>query len=138
MLTTTTNQPRPGARYRLIALVLGVCALAIPSSASALYGPTPDGAAANGGGSAPDGVPDNSGLVIPDHRSLNESLAPVTASHGDPPPVISVSSADPADPFDWADAALGAGITMALVTIGGAALLTLRRRTTVSHPASAS
>jgi hypothetical protein len=132
--TTTTNQPRPGGRYRLIALVLGLCALAIPASASAFYGSASD----NGSGPAPENVARNSGLVIPDHTALNESLAPVTRSHGDPPPVISASSADPADPFDWADAALGAGITMALVAIGGAALLTLRRRTTVSRPASAS
>jgi hypothetical protein len=36
------------------------------------------------------------------------------------------------DQFDWGDAALGAGAALALAAFGGAALLSVRRRTTMS------
>lgn len=122
-------------RYRLIALVAGICILAIPASASAFYGP------ASGNDQAPDGVAANAGLVAPDHTALNESLAPASASDGqrfvDTPTVAPIQSAPAsADAFDWADAALGAGAVMAIVAIGGMALLTLRRRGAVSPSTS--
>jgi hypothetical protein len=157
---TITKQSRHGARRHLIALTLAVCALAIPASAGASYGPASETAGPSGYGSASDGVPSNSGLVAPDHASLNASLnSPTTPQSGgssfsgslDPssgyssvnaisgapagePTVVSASPSS-GDPFDWADAALGAGIAMAAVTLGGIALLTLRRRTTVSPSA---
>jgi hypothetical protein len=116
-------------------IVLGVLALTIPASASAFYGP------ASGNGETPDGVPSNAGLVTPDHTALNESLAPLSGSNGrvvDTPPSAPISSAPASgDAFDWADAALGAGVVMALVTLGGVALITLRRRTPISSSASA-
>jgi hypothetical protein len=156
MFTTlsTTKQPRPGVRHSLIALVLGICVLAIPSSANANYGSVGDE------GSGADGVPRDAGLVTPDHASLNASLnSPTTLPANDGPanvssdprgdysslnaisgspadePTLVSGSPSAGDPFDWGDAALGAGITMAMVAIGGAALLTLRRRTAVSPSA---
>lgn len=137
-LSRLINRPRASTRYGLMALVAAICALAIPASASASYGSASDSAPTPSGG-PPDGVPNNAGLVAPDHSALNESLAPISGSGPggiEQPPTTPVSS-PPAtgDQFDWADAALGAGITMAMVAIGGAALLTLRRRTAVSPSA---
>jgi hypothetical protein len=134
-MNTYTTISTGARRSRLIALVVGICILAIPSSASAFYGP------ASSNDQAPDGVPSNAGLVTPDHTALNESLAPGSGSDGqlvDTPAVTPISSAPAsADAFDWADAALGAGAAMAIVAISGMALLTLRRRT-VSPSASTS
>jgi hypothetical protein len=139
-LSRLTNGPRASTRYGLMALVAAICALAIPASASASYGSAPDSAPTPSGGPAPDGVPNNAGLVAPDHSALNGSLAPISGSGPggieQPPATTPVSSPHATgDQFDWADAALGAGITMAMVAIGGAALLTLRRRTAVSPSA---
>jgi hypothetical protein len=61
-------------------------------------------------------------------------LNAISGSPADEPTLVS-GSPSAGDPFDWGDAALGAGITMAMVAIGGAALLTLRRRTAVSPSA---
>jgi hypothetical protein len=162
MFTTLSNtkQPRPNARRGLIALGLAVCALAVPSSAIASYGSASDGGPTSSGGSAPDGVPSNAGLVAPDHTSLNASLSSPTTPQADTSspsgsvdpnstyssvsaisgapagePTVVSSSPSSGDSFDWADAALGAGIAMAMVALGGAALLTLRRRTAVSPSA---
>jgi hypothetical protein len=138
-------------RSWLIALAVGICILAIPSSASAFYGSNPDSGAA-GGGPAPETVSKDSGLVIPDHTSLNASLndssqvsapdrdsgyASLNAVTGgtDPEPTLVSSSSAAGDPFDWGDAALGAGVAMALFTLGAAAVLTVRRRTAVSPTA---
>jgi hypothetical protein len=51
--------------------------------------------------------------------------------------VASGSPASGDDGFDWASAAIGAGVAMAIAALGGAAFLTVRRRTTVS-PSGAS
>ena len=40
------------------------------------------------------------------------------------------------DGFDWASAAIGAGAVMAMVALGGAAFLTVRRRTAVASSAA--
>jgi hypothetical protein len=159
MFTTlsTTKQPRPGVRHSLIALVLGICVLAIPASASGSYGSASDD---GGNSSVADNISRNAGFVAPDHTSLNASLnSPTTLPADDSPanvssdprggysslnaisgspadePTLVSGSPSAGDPFDWGDAALGAGITMAMVAIGGAALLTLRRRTAVSPSA---
>ena len=78
--------------------------------------------------------------MIPDHTALNESLAPVGGASNpgsfevpSPTPVIDTPAA--IDGFDWGDAALGAGMTMALIALGGAAFLTLRRHGAVSPSA---
>jgi hypothetical protein len=153
MNTFTTQRPKA----RLLALVVGVCALAVPANASAFYGE----AANSGRGAADDNIARNAGLVAPDHTSLNASLnSPATAEPdgGSSPtgavdqspgyaslnaisgapasePTLVSGSPSSVDSFDWGDAALGAGVTMALITLGGVALVTVRRRTAVSPTA---
>src|SRR5262245_65460905 len=99
-ITPTTRRVR-NARLRVIALVLGVCALAIPASASAA-GPLPHGA---------------------DYSSLSASPPPTSEAT-----VVSGSPSDSGDGFDWGDAALGAGAAMALIAVSGAVLFTAPRR----------
>jgi hypothetical protein len=152
MNTFTTRRPKA----RLLALVVGVCALAVPANASAFYGEAPN----SGRGAADDNIARNAGLVAPDHTSLNASLnSPATAEpDGSSPtgavdqspgyaslnaisgapagePTLVSGSPSSVDSFDWGDAALGAGVTMALITLGGVALVTVRRRTAVSPTA---
>jgi hypothetical protein len=66
------------------------------------------------------------------YSSLNATTGP------SPDQPTFVSSPASGDEFDWGDAALGAGAAMALVAFGGAALLTVRRRTALSPSAPAS
>jgi hypothetical protein len=98
--TITTMSRRRRRARRLIALALGVCALAIPASAAA-------------------------------QPIDNEQNWPVAVSaEGSRGPLPSASIAAPAsaaEGFDWGDAALGAGATMALVALGGTVLFTVRR-----------
>jgi hypothetical protein len=106
-ITTTTRRAR-SARRRVIALVLGVCALAIPATASAAP-QIPHGA---------------------DYSSLSATPPPTSE-----PTVASDSPSDSGDGFDWRDAALGAGAAMALIALSGAVLFTVRRRPGVSPSA---
>ena len=112
---TTMTRHRRNARRRVIALVLGVCALAVPASASA----------------APvilHGADYSSVSGIPPQKSE----PPVVALRHDgsqaEPTVVSDSPSYWDDGFDWGDAAVGAGAAMALVALGGAVLFTVRRR----------
>ena len=107
-ITTTTRRPR-SARRRVVALVLGVCALAIPATASAVP-LIPHGA---------------------DYSSVSTTPVP-TSEPTAPLDSPSVSG----DGFDLGDAALGAGAAMALTALGGAVLFTVRRRPGVSPSAS--
>ena len=52
-----------------------------------------------------------------------------------PSPTPVIDTAARIDGFDWGDAALGAGMTMALIALGGAGVLTLRRHGAVSPSA---
>ena len=72
----------------------------------------------------------------PDASSRYSSLNAVTGAPSDEPTFVSGPSAGTGDEFDWGDAALGAGAAMALVALGGAAFLTVRRRTAVSPSAA--
>ena len=139
-LSTGTVRPRHTARNTWLAVALGILFLALPTSAGAYY---------YGSGGETSGTPaakqesNDSGLVAPDHAALNDSLAPLTGSQkpggaGSSPTTIVYDSPSASDGFDWADAALGAGLTMALITIGAAALITVRRRTGASPAASTS
>jgi hypothetical protein len=132
MFTTVTNAARPRVRTVLVT-VLGIGALAIPAGAGASYGTVPDS------GQDLASQPTDTGLVIPDHTALNESLAPAGGPSNpgsiavpSPTPVIDTAAADG---FDWSDAALGAGLTMALIVLGGVGVLTLRRHGAVSPSA---
>jgi hypothetical protein len=81
-----------------------------------------------GHASQPIGVP----TEVEPYTSPNAINGPLS----DQPTLVS-SPASTGDGFDWGDAALGAGAAMALVAFGGAAVLTVRRRTAIS-PSSAS
>lgn len=117
---TTMTRHRRNARRRVIALVLGVCALAIPASASA----APQSAASQ----VPHGANYSSVGAIPPQKS--EPTVVVLRRDGSQaePTVVSDSPSYPGDGFDWGDAAVGAGAAMALVALGGAVLFTVRRR----------
>jgi hypothetical protein len=132
---SSISTPRPRSPHpRVVALALVMGALAIPTSASASYGfvadqgPVPDKDSA---GSGP--------LVSPDHSSLDASLAPLAPTGGSSGPEFIATTTSPVaggDEFDWADAALGAGITGTLVAFAGGALFAFRRHPEVSPRAS--
>jgi hypothetical protein len=156
---TITKKSRPirTARHRVLALILAICALAIPASASADSDPAPDGYAtpnAISGGSSGSRAPQfpsarqiamhrgtlpptGSPKVDPSYTSPNAIAGPlpdrftVESPAGEP-------SARASDGFDWPSAAVGAGAAMALVALGGAVLLTLRRRAAISPSTSTS
>jgi hypothetical protein len=108
-------------KYRTITIVLGVCAFAIPASASA----DPSGGDYSRADAIAAGLEEStqSGGGS-DYSSLNAISGPAP----DEPTFVSGSPASE-DQFDWGDAALGAGVALALVAFGGAALLTVRRHT---------
>jgi hypothetical protein len=156
---TTINRRRPNARRRrVLALAIGICALAIPATASA--DPSASGYAtpnAITGGSSGTHVPQfPSARQIAMHRGTLPPAGSPKIDPGDTSPNAIVggvtlrrdgSEAEPfavepsgstGDGFDWASAAVGAGAAMALVALGGAALLTVRRRSTVSPSPSKS
>ena len=120
---TTMTRRRRNARRRVIALVLGVCALAIPATTSAQ--PI----------DPPASVPTDS--VQPPHGADYSSVA-ITGSDTEGSALVASSPADSSDGLDLGDAALGAGAAMALVALGGAVLVTIRRRPGVSPSASTS
>jgi hypothetical protein len=67
----------------------------------------------------------------------NEGI--VTADHlhyTGPTPLDTSQPVASSDGFDWASAGIGAGAAMALVALGGAALLTVRRRAAASPSAA--
>jgi hypothetical protein len=145
-------------RARTITIIsLLVCAFAIPASASADPASSDYSRADAIAGGLEESTQSTSGS---DYSSVNAttppSSEPVQVGHGDAPPVDPYSSPNAIsgplteqptfasgspssnDGFDWASAAIGAGAAMALVALGGAALLTVRRRTTVAPSGSAS
>jgi hypothetical protein len=134
------------ARTITIASLL-VCAFAIPASASA----DPMSSDYSRADAIAAGLEESSQSSSgSDYSSLNATVPPVSepstgytslnATTGPSPNQPTFASASPSanDGFQWGDAALGAGMALALVAFGGAALLTVRRRTTVSPSASAS
>jgi hypothetical protein len=126
-------------RARTITIVsVLACAFAIPAAASASYGTVSSDPDAAASGSPHSAAP----LTAPDHSALDASLNSPVASPSDGPnaaPVVIDPGTGAVDEgFDWASAAVGAGSAMALVTLGGAALLTVRRRTVMSASTSTS
>jgi len=130
---TTKARPRKAWR-RVLALTLAICALAIPASASADPDPAPDGYATPnaiiGGSSGSGGSPE----IDRGYSSPNAIAGPLP----DRFTVVSGAPASTGNGFDWASAAVGAGSALALVSLGGAALLTFRRRAAVSPSAPTS
>jgi hypothetical protein len=136
-----SRRRRTARRRRALALAIGICALAIPTSASA----DPSG----GGYSRADAIAagleeshqSGSGSVGspyaggPEYATPNSILG--SDGLGELAPVTG-SPATSGEGFDWPSAAVGAGAAMALIALGGAVVLTVRRRTPVSPSASAS
>jgi hypothetical protein len=133
----TTSRPRRMARHVVVALALGISGLAIPGSASG----SPVDALVDGW--APmytaSGSSDSSQAVGGTDDSLVSSITPPAGEQGPPsgsgdsslngqPTFVSDSPPATADGFDWSSAAVGAGAVLALLALGGAALLTARSR----------
>jgi len=143
-------------RARTITTIVVLGALAIPASASAqpIDGGYSTVNAITGGSSEPSHQPGNdagyssvnaisppasepsSPSGSPNGSSGYSSLNAVSGPSAEEPTFAS-GSPSTGDQFDWGDAALGAGAALALVSLGGAALLTVRRRTAISPSGSA-
>lgn len=138
---TTITRPRRNAWRRVLALVVGVCLLAIPASAAAYTSPN----AITGGSeqsSQPSGGSDQSSVNsitggsstasdVSRQPSTNNVAAdystPNAIAGADQPTVASTSPSSADDGFHWGDAALGAGAAMAVLALAGAVFLTVRR-----------
>jgi hypothetical protein len=136
---TIMSRRRRRTRRRAIALVLAACSLAIPASAGAYSSPT----AITGGyeqSSQPSGGSDNpSPNAIKGGNDVTPGYASPNAITGAEPLTVASGSPSGADQwFDVPSALVGAGSAMALAALGGAAFLTVRRRTEVSPSASTS
>jgi hypothetical protein len=139
---TTMTQRRRNTRRRLaLALALGLCALAIPESVSAEPQPVANYSSLNAitGGSddsssGQSSAGSQSASAQPPHGAGYSSVNAITPPTSEPTLVYG-SAADDADGFDWASAAVGAGAAMALVALGGAWLLTVRRRAAMTTSA---
>jgi hypothetical protein len=127
--STTKSRPRRKAPQVIVALALGICALAVPASAYADPQPyrSPEAVIAAADSSGP-----------PPYRSPEAVIAAADSVAGPSPsaPTLVSSPTDPSNGFDWGSAAVGAGAAMALVALGGAGFLTVRRRTAVSSSAA--
>jgi hypothetical protein len=133
---TTTSGPRPKAWLGVLALV-AVCSLLSPSIASAETGPTQQ---VSPGYPSPS-VESGTSQVGPTEQVSSGYPSPsaITGSPSSEPTLVSSSPGNPDDGFNWLSAAIGSAAAIALVALGGAAFLTVRRRTAVSpSPASTS
>jgi hypothetical protein len=157
--TTIKSRLNRNTRRRVVALVLGLGALAIPATASAEPIESPPYALEPSTGGASESSQQPTGSDYSSVNSITAGASESTSSGGSQdaesgyssasaisgpvPDRFTVSSpaveppASGGEGFDWPSAAIGAGAAMALAALGGAALLTARRRTTVS-PASTS
>ena len=153
--TTSTSRPRPKAWLGVLALAFAVCSLVAPSTAGAQY----SSAFSNTGGSSessqPLGGSDYSSVnaIMGAERTPGtaesesgtskagpsqafgpgySSPSSITGPLSSEPTLVSGSPGNEDDGFDWLSAAIGSAAAIALVALGGAAFLTLRRRTAVS------
>jgi hypothetical protein len=137
---TITTTYRNRRRRHLTALALTVGALAIPAGATAQ--PIDTGySSANAASGTADGsdystvnsiVPPEPGTgSAKDVESGYSSLNSIAHEPADAPAAVSAPTGAN-DGFDWVSALVGAGTALAMAAFGGAALLTLRRRTAVS------
>jgi hypothetical protein len=141
-------------RARTITTIVVLGALAIPASASAGgsdYSSVNSITGGSGESSQPAGSSDYSSVnsitggsgqssqpaASEDVGSGYSSLNSITGAQSSEPTTVSGSPASTDDGFDWLSAAIGAAAAMALVALGGAAFLTVRRRTEVA-PSTAS
>jgi hypothetical protein len=135
-ITTINRRRRNARRRRTLALAIGICALAIPATASAQQNDA--GYSSVNSIAPPASSPSGSGGsqgVDSGYSSLNA----ITGSPADAPTFVSSSPSGSGEGFDWPSALIGAGAALAVAALGGAALLTVRRRSTVSpSPSSTS
>ena len=121
-------------------ILVGACAVAIPASASA--DPSPDvnsGYAAHTtgiGSSASEPTSQGGSGGSPDADTGYAALTTGIVSSSGEPTVASGSPAKTADGLDWGSAAVGAGAVMAVIALGGAGFLTVRRRPAVPPSAA--
>ena len=69
---------------------------------------------------------------------LNAPRANQPAQPAAPVPYTAPSSTSSSDGFSWGDAAVGAGVALALVSVAGGVLLISRRGRTATEPATTS
>jgi hypothetical protein len=138
-IITTNNRSRPRAWRRALVLGLAVCSLVVPATASA----SPIGSSSSGEDnstyssvSAITGQPTSSADDSTAPSSGYSSVSSITGPPASEPTFVSGGSSDPADGFDWASAAVGAGTVLALGALCGATLLTVRRRTATATSVS--
>ena len=134
---TTKYRTRGVARHFVLALALAVSALAVPGSASASPVDAPvDGwtpkyiASGSSDSSQPVGGSDFAlvSSIAPPASEPSSPSGPGDSSLNGEPTFVSDSPAATGDGFDWPSAAVGAGAVLALMALGGAALLTARSR----------
>lgn len=135
-------------RRRVLALTIGVCALAIPSTASAapienvpysvnaIVGSS-DEQSQSGGDTGYSSV--NAIVGSSESQSVGStsdsgysSVNAITGSPAGAPTYVSSSPSTAVEGFDWISALMGAGAALALTSLAGAMLLTARRRRTVT------
>jgi hypothetical protein len=124
--STTTISAR---RRRALALGLGICALALPAGAGA----DPSASAYSRADAIAQGLEESSQSA---GDSGYSSVSSITGPSAGEPTAVTGSRSGSADGFDWPSALVGAGAALALAALGTAALLTFRRRTTISPSAS--
>jgi hypothetical protein len=154
-ITTISRRRRSARRRRVLALALGVCVLAIPAATSAA--PIDAGAiageeagqSAHGAGYSLYADPTTPTATLGSAQSAERAGDSLYANPTTPnatlgadgvvePTHLTGSPAGTSDGFDWVSALVGAGAAMCLAALGGAALLTVRRRTPVPPPAPTS
>lgn len=156
-ITIISQRRRSARRRRALALGLAICGLAIPATANAQENESGYSSVnAITGGSSESSQPGGAS----DHSSVNSitppasepsgpggsqstdsgysSVTSITGAAASEPTLVSGSPSSSGDGFDWGSALVGAGAAMAFAALGGAALLTVRRRHPVSPTASAS
>lgn len=150
---TTMTRPTSKAWQRAVALVLAVCSLAIPASASAQGDYSTPNAITGGsesssqpvGGSGYSSVnavmppSSESSAASGSQRASSgySSLNALSGSSASEPTFVSGLPSISDDGFDWGDAALGAGGALALLALSGVVFLAVRRRMAVA-PTTAS
>jgi len=135
---TIRSRSKRKARQRVLTLTLAICALAIPASvAGAQSIEAPHGADYSSYTAITGGSSGGSPQVDPGYSSPNAIAGPLPDRFTVEQPTVE-PPASTGDGFDWASAAVGAGAALALVALGGAALLTVRRRTAISPSAPTS
>jgi hypothetical protein len=125
-MITSYRVVKPLEHYRFIGVALAMAALAIlaPAAAANLNPVRAPGPVVQAGPNADEAV------LLQQPTQTRVSYAgpnPDETASGSRPAPLAFASPQPSSGFDWGDAAIGAAFAMAVVGIGGAALLGRRR-----------